>query len=114
MTPIAGLGGDGDHRVLQNRLPVGFLLRIESIKEIGDLVHFHVGMGAKLLVLFLLTELVPPLVTAALVSRGIQLLGIVELKNLPAIVFVVAHQANTLSGSQERNRTKPHAIHLNG
>ena len=87
---------------------------VEPAQEIGDLAHLHVGMGAELGVLFLLVELVPPLVAAALVGGGVVLGCVVKLENFSPAVFVAAGQPDALAGGEERQRAEPHAIHLDG
>ena len=71
-------------------------------------------MGAELGILFLLVELVPPLVAAALVGGGVVLGCVVELENFSAAIFVVTGQPDALAGCEKSQRAKPHAIHLDG
>lgn len=70
MTPVTGFGGDREQKVVEKGLSIGLtgVVGVEKVEEVGELAHFEMGVMAKLLVLFILTKFMPPLVGAAFIS----------------------------------------------
>ena len=95
---IAGLGRNSKQRVFQNTVAIGFLCFVEALHEIGELVHLHVRVCPKLLILFLLVELVPPLMATAAGAGALVHRGVIKSVTHTAVIFVLASEADAFAG----------------
>lgn len=113
---IAGLGGDGEKEVVEKGLAVSFagIVGIQELEEVGELAHFEVSVGAELLVLFVLAELVPPFVGAAFIAGGVELGGVIEVVDFFTVEVVVAFEANALASREEGEGAEAGAVGLDG
>ena len=116
VTPVTGFGGDGEKKVIKESFPIGLtgVVGIKKVEKVRELAHFEMGVIAKLLVLFILTKFMPPLVGAAFISRSVELGGIVEVADFFALEMVVAFETNALASGEESKGAEAGSIGLDG